>query len=97
MDKVLEQRLASMSHADLLNLRASFPRNSLVQSLLAPFEHRAFARERAQEDPAKAWVIPLMEAGYQGSKLIGAQKARSGASLDQLTQTLKGTWEGYSK
>ena len=95
LDPRLQQRLASMSQAELLQLRKAFPDDSPAQALIAPFEHRAFAREQAQTSPGTAWAIPGMALGYAGAKALGLHPARTPPSLDQIKSAFQGTLEGY--
>ena len=83
--------LAGLSHADLYMLRDQLPQ---YQGLLAPYEHRAFAREAVSKNPLLALSIATAIPLYQLQKLFGASNARSAPSLDQMTQGYKGIWEG---
>lgn len=85
--------LSDKSHADLYMMRArSDPR---MQGMLAPIEHRAFAREWAQESPVVAGLsLPFAIPAYQLAKLLGLQSARTPASLDELFGGLQGYTEG---
>lgn len=96
MDKTLEARLASMSMAELRGLRKAFPDKAPEQALIAPFEHRAFAREQAQTDPARAWVIPPIAIAYAGAKALGLKSGRTKPSAEQIAAAFQGVMEGYS-
>ena len=86
---------ANMSHADLLNLRNSLSDTDPRHKELAPYEHRAFAREWAQESPLLASAsLPFAIPAYTAAKALGAVSARSPASLDELTQGYRGLGEG---
>lgn len=85
----------SMSHADLYALRGSLAPNDPRQAELAPYEHRAFAREWTQDSP---WIAPLSLAfavpAYTAAKATGFQKARSPASWSEIGQGYAGIYDG---
>lgn len=91
-------RLAGMSHADLY-LKRAYAKTKAEQSKLAPYEHRAFAREFAEESPVKAAAsLPFAIPAYTAAKALGLQKgARSSASLEEMKQAFKGLAEGLLK
>lgn len=93
------EELGKMAHSDLLQLRYKYEGKKDMQEKIAPFEHRAWAREYVKESPAAAAVIPIMSAGYQVAKalhLTGKDEQSTGASSEQFTQSLKGVYEGLS-
>jgi hypothetical protein len=84
--------LQDADHEMLYRMRAA---PGADQGMLAPFEHRAFAREWAQESPVLAGVsLPVAVPLYQLAKLLGLQKARTPASLDELFAGYHGMAEG---
>jgi hypothetical protein len=83
--------LASLSHDELMRLRHQNPD---LQDLLAPYEHRAFAREYVGQNPLGALGMIGAIPGYQLYKMTGRSGARSNPSLDQMVQGFKGTGEG---
>ena len=86
---------ANMSHADLLSLRNSLANDDPRHREIAPFEHRAFAREWAQESPLLASAsLPFAIPAYTTAKALGAVSARSPASLDEMAQGYRGLGEG---
>jgi len=85
------QQLGSMDHASLYNARQYVPREQ--QGDISPYEHRAFAREATQANPWLALPIAVGTLAYQPYKLLTGQ-ARSGASLNQVGQGLRGVGEG---
>jgi hypothetical protein len=90
-------KLASMSHAELYMKRA-YSKSKAEQDRLAPYEHRAFAREFARESPGKAAVsLPFAIPAYTAAKALGLQRTRSGASLEEMKQGFKGLAEGLFK
>lgn len=86
--------LEKMSHADLYRMRAQLGAD---QGLLAPYEHRAFAREATAENPLMALPIATAIPFYQLQKILGLSGARSAPSMDQMVQAYKGIWEGLQK
>lgn len=88
--------LMKASHMDLLMLRNKITDPNL-QAMIAPFEHRAFARERAQEAPIQsALSFPLLIPAYAALKALGIQKARTKPSLEQVIQGFAGLAEGLT-
>lgn len=97
-----KEEMAKMSHSDLYNLRDKLTSAEAVK-LVAPYEHRAFAREFSQELPV---IGPLSVAAatplYQLTKLVGAEDKSGGvkdtpASLEQLKEGFKGIAEGVAE
>lgn len=85
------------SHSDLYQARSK-TKDPAMQAELAPLEHRAFAREFAQESPALASVsLPFAIPAYTMAKALGLQKARSPASMKELTQGYIGLHEGLKR
>lgn len=92
--------LASMSHSQLTAMRNQTT-DPLAQALIAPYEHRAYARETVQSDPG---IAPLMSAvlipGYQAFKGLGLGTndgdniPRTPPSWEQFKQGQIGTGEG---
>lgn len=81
-----------MTHAELYALRA---RPDAMHDWLAPAEHRAFAREFAQEQPLRAAVsLPFAIPAYTAAKATGMIKARSPASWDEIFAGYRGLLEG---
>jgi hypothetical protein len=84
------------SHAALRSARDVDP-SQLNQQLLAPFEHRAFAREYASENPFRALGLIGGIPAYQAAKGMGLMGSRTGASqpFDQMMQGFTGLGEGW--
>jgi len=93
-----QKELAGMDLSTILQMRMD--KNNLgnmeLQKQLAPYEHRAFAREYVSENPIAAPVIPLMSAGYAIRKAVMPQDGETPASMEQVLQALIGTAEGAS-
>lgn len=65
------------------------------QQLLAPLEHRAFARDFTRESPLRAVAsLPVAIPAYSLAKAVGLQKARSPASLVEMGAAYDGMLEG---
>lgn len=92
LQSVGNQQYAGMGHSDLYNMRAQQPAN---QNELAPYEHRAFAREFMQESPLAAAVsLPFAIPAYTAYKAMGLGNSRSQPSLEQMKQGYVGYGEG---
>ena len=96
----------SMSWEELQQLRVKYEGKPNIQRILAPYEHKAWARETVRDNPAMAPLMALMVPGYQAMK-VGAQalglsdKEETPPSMQQLSSGFKGIYEGlqqrYSK
>lgn len=83
---------SKLNHMTLLGMRhGASPER---QRELAPYEHRAFAREMTEENPLNAlgllWGIPA----YQVAKLLGLHSSRTGFDPRQAGHGLLGVGEG---
>jgi hypothetical protein len=87
----------SMTHAQLVALRASIPNDDPRQSVLAPYEHQAFAREWTQDSPIVA-PLSLMFAipAYTAAKTLGVVHARSQPSIAAILDGYKGIGQGLA-
>jgi hypothetical protein len=97
--QVTEDQLSGMDHATLYNLR-SRNQDPAMQALLAPYEHRAFARQATQENPLMSAPIAVATPLYAGAKALGiAGRADPGTpttppTMRQVGQGLLGVGEG---
>jgi hypothetical protein len=82
---------STLSHAELVRLREQNPD---LQEVLAPYEHRAFAREYVGANPLMAVGMLGAIPGYQLYKMTGQSGARTKPSLQQMVQGFRGTGEG---
>jgi hypothetical protein len=95
-----DDKLATMSHSELLALRTQYKGNMEKNIKIAPFEHRAYAREAVQEHPALAPLFAgLLIPGYQAAKLTGVdlsvtEDPTTPSSMEQLKQGYMGVHEG---
>ena len=88
--------LASMGRHELQVMRKGKSRKE--QAALAPFEHRAYAREFAQDRPLAAAIsLPVAIPAYTAAKALGLTDARSPASLEEMKQGFKGLFEGLNR
>lgn len=84
-----------MTHAQLVNLRASYAPDDPMQAVLAPYEHQAFAREWTQEQPLLAAPsLAVAIPGYAIAKALGIEKARTGPSIASVLAGYKGIGQG---
>ena len=89
-----------MTWNDLQDLRAKNAGDQQMQQQLAPFEHRAYARESVAENPLNALKFAFMIPGYQAAKVSGildSDSSTTPASLDQLTQGFAGVSDGLQQ
>lgn len=86
-----DEELAQMPHWMLYAARAHLPASE--QDRIAPFEHRAFAREEVREHPLMALPVAAGALAYQPYKMVTGG-ARSAPSLGQVGQGLMGVYEG---
>lgn len=89
-------QLASMSHMSLIGLRSKATTEE-EQSKLAPYEHRAFAREYIEEKPEAALVMPGMIMAYNVLRKAGVLKGRSDPNAKHIIEGLKGYVEGVGR
>lgn len=84
-------QLGSLDHAALYMAR--YGASPAQQAEIAPYEHRAFAREAVAENPLMALPIAAGTLAYQPYKVLTGQ-SRSPANLDQIRQGMTGVGEG---
>lgn len=80
-------------------VRASYGPNDYMQQVLAPYEHKAFARDWMNESPGLAAVsLPAAIPAYAGAKAVGALQGRSGAEnpMGQMAAGFTGYGQGLS-
>ena|SRR5690242_8543791 len=84
-----------MSFAELRRLRDSLP-DPMAQKFLAPYEHRAYAREYASQNPVMGLGLLGAIPSYQAAKGLGLVGSRTGFSdpLNQMKQGYMGMGEG---
>jgi hypothetical protein len=82
-----------MSFDELRMLRERMPN---AQQFLAPYEHRAFAREYVMQNPALGMGLMGAIPGYQVAKGLGLMGSRTGLGnpLGQMGQGYMGMGEG---
>jgi hypothetical protein len=84
-----------MSFHELRALRAANP-DPMAQKFLAPYEHRAYAREYMGQNPLGGLSLLAGIPGYQVAKGLGLVGSRTGSSdpLRQMGQGYMGMGEG---
>lgn len=92
-----EEQAGTMSHSDLYNLREQNKTNPEIQNYLAPYEHRAFAREWVSESaiaPASlAVAIPVYAVG-KATGIIKSDIQTSSSYIEEVKQGFIGIGEG---
>ncbi len=84
----------STSHSDLYQMRQG--KDIFDQSLIAPLEHRAFAREAVGDNKLMAAPLLVAPVLYQLSKAMGFERSRSPADVEQLFQSWAGIIDGLT-
>jgi hypothetical protein len=85
------EQLQQLDHATLYSARGYVPQEQ--QGLLAPYEHRAFAREATAENPLLSLPIAAGTLAWPIYKGL-ISPGRSAPSLNQVGQGLLGVGEG---
>jgi hypothetical protein len=65
-----------------------------MQEVLAPLEHKAFAREYTKENPLMAPAMLTAPALYYLAKKMRLMGARTPPSIDQVFAGMEGTIQG---
>jgi len=91
--KLRARPASDLSHSELYRLRALSPPED--QPMIAPLEHRAFAKSFAEDHKLLGAGMPLAALGYYLGKKTGAIKSRTPADLDQVWGAVQGTLQGY--
>lgn len=86
-------QLANMSNSDLMDMRNRFNGQQWAQDLVAPYEHRAWAREHSGS-PISAAIEAVAVPAYQAAKAMGVMHGRTPASSQELTQGWAGVIDG---
>ena len=86
-----DQNLESLPWDDLIRMRLQNPTDARI----APYEHRAYAREQVTQNPLMAPVYGMLVPGYLAMKMLTGPGRGTPASMDQLKQGLLGTGEGF--
>jgi len=94
-----DDQLGQMSWDELIELRKTIDKDHKIQQRLAPFEHRAWAREQVADNPLTAPAYALMVPGYQLAKAAGAvfDSGQTPPTWDQMKQGLLGVGEGLAR
>lgn len=95
LDALTHEHLASMPMDELAFLRNNMFTDQASQDRIAPYEHRAYAREAATSNPLFGLGIAMAAPVYQAKKPFEAPgMSRTGASLEALKQAMIGAGEG---
>lgn len=86
--------LPQLTHAQLYSMRQGQP--ALAQALIAPYEHRAFAREAVTDNPLLSAPVLAGALLWDPAKAAGVMNGRSAPSLQSMAQGLLGWREGYA-
>ncbi len=97
-----QEQMAKMPWEELYQLRSQNPGKAHVQENVAPYEHRAWAREAGDKGVMNALTTGLvLSPGYQGVKALGLADLLSNrdsmttpASWEQVKQSAIGGFEG---
>lgn len=90
------QDLSGMGRHELQAMRKG--KSKAEQARIAPFEHRAYAREYVQEKGAMgAASMAVAIPAYSAAKALGFTDARSPASLEEMKQGFVGVFEGMKR
>jgi hypothetical protein len=92
--------LANKSLDELMFMRAQAGKDMNAQQQIAPYEHRAWAREVVGQNPLMALPYAVMIPGYQAAKAVGLLQSNdpnhptTRPSWEQLKQGFTGVGEG---
>jgi len=94
-DMISLSDLSNMGWEKMLRLRKKYSGDPMMQQMLAPFEHQAYARQYTQEHPVAGPIAMAVDApAYQLAKLFGIKSGRSQPSLDELFAAYSGIMQG---
>lgn len=89
------EQMEKMSHSELYIAREK-AKTPEEQKHIAPYEHRAFAREYVEENPVSGTIgLAAAIPAYQAYKAIGSD-SRTGLQGKQIAQGYKGIGEGLA-
>lgn len=89
-------RMALMGRHELQAARKG--KSSREQARMAPFEHRAYAREYVQDKGVRgAASLAVAIPAYSAAKALGLTNARSPASVEEMKQGFMGIREGLKR
>jgi hypothetical protein len=87
-----DDELINKSWYDLIQMRKGASKED--QDRLAPYEHRAWAREYTKDNPEAVLTTPGMSLAYNLLKALGLQSSRSEPSAKAVIEGTKGSIEG---
>ena len=87
--------MKTMSWKELVSIRQANKGDKELQEKIAPFEHRAYARELVKDSPSTAILLPFLIPGYQVAKGMGMDSIEATPpSMEQLKEGFAGLYEG---
>ena len=87
----------SVSNIQLQWLRNQYGPKDYMQQVLAPYEHAAFAREVASNNPLAGVGLGLLAVpAYQQAKALGVIGSRTGFQPDQMFSAWRGIGQGIN-
>ena len=90
--------LAKADWETLMRLRKAIPPEDPRQASIAPYEHRAWAREQVAGNPLLAPVYAALVPGYQLAKLVKSfTPGQTAPSMNQLSHGMTGIAEGVQQ
>jgi len=90
--------MAKADWESLVMLRKQLAQDDPRQEQVAPYEHRAWAREQVAGNPLLAPVYAALVPGYQLAKLVKSfAPGQTSPSMDQLTHGMTGIAEGVQR
>ena len=92
------EEMAKAPWDTLIQARQALPPDDPQQVQIAPYEHRAFARERVAENPLQALTFAAAIPGYQLVKMVKSfGTGQTPPSMDQFTHGMTGIAEGVQQ
>jgi hypothetical protein len=94
-----EDEMAKMGWDKLYALRLQARGDTAKQMQIAPYEHRAYARETVADNLALAPAFAVMPAAYQAAKIVRAtdtDEMSTPPSFKQMAHGVRGTMEGVA-
>ena len=98
-DEVIKKLLkdpTSVTHQQMMAFRRlSTMQDPMMQEIIAPYEHMAWSREYTKDNPRTGSdVMSLGVPMYQLGKMIGVNRGRTPASMDELFAGYQGISQG---
>ena len=92
------EEMAKAPWDTLIGARKDLPEDDPQQQQIAPYEHRAWAREQVAANPLLAPVYAALVPGYQLAKFVKSfAPGQTAPSMDQFTHGMTGIAEGVQQ